>query len=471
MGIVTLVAGYVMANTIQSPLEALTRFFFAVVLVIIGTYCIFTAGSIAVLKLLRANKHYYYKPQHFTTVSGLLYRMKQNAVGLASICILSTMLLVTVSTTVCLYLGVETSLKESFPRDINYTISLDERQTAEDAVKTMEKEIKKAGYQAENVLTYTTLSFPVVLSSSHELTLDGDIIRSNSIVSTVCVITQEDYNRYNTTPLSLSKGQVACYSEGAELENNFQLGDQTFTIAQRLTDTPLPFYDAFRNLTNYVSIHYLVVPDEATLQELYQKEIKALDTEDNTTRMADLTYTYCFDMDAADEELETFYNQLSPKFHTTYSYGCRQFISQEFYAIYGGFLFLGLFLGLLFLLGTVLIIYFKQISEGYDDQKRYEIMQKVGLSEREVRRSVHSQILLVFFLPLVTAMIHVFGAFHMITKMLQLFLYAKTMTTSFFLTCTLGTLAGFAVIYALVYWATAHTYYKIVRVKQADPRF
>lgn len=124
---------------------------------------IFTAGSIAVLKLLRANKHYYYKPQHFTTVSGLLYRMKQNAVGLASICILSTMLLVTVSTTVCLYLGVETSLKESFPRDINYTISLDERQTAEDAVKTMEKEIKKAGYQAENVLTYTTLSFPVVL--------------------------------------------------------------------------------------------------------------------------------------------------------------------------------------------------------------------------------------------------------------------------------------------------------------------
>ena len=472
VGAATLVAGYVMANTIQSPLQALTRFFFAVVLVIIGTYCIFTAGSIAVLKLLRANKHYYYKPQHFTTVSGLLYRMKQNAVGLASICILSTMLLVTVSTTVCLYLGVETSLKESFPRNINYTIALDEEQTAEDAVKTIEQAIKQTGHQAENVLSYTALSFPVVLSSSHELTLDGDIIRSTSIVSTVCVITQKDYNRYHKkSPLSLSKGQVACYSEGAELENNFQLGDQTFTIAQRLTDTPLPFYDAFRNLTNYVSIHYLVVPDEATLQELYQKETKALDTEDNTTGMADLTYTYCFDMDAADEELETFYNQLSPKFHTTYSYGCRQFISQEFYAIYGGFLFLGLFLGLLFLLGTVLIIYFKQISEGYDDQKRYEIMQKVGLSEREVRRSVHSQILLVFFLPLVTAMIHVFGAFHMITKMLQLFLYAKTMTTSFFLTCTLGTLAGFAVIYALVYWATAHTYYKIVRMKQTDPRF
>lgn len=194
------------------------------------------------------------------------------------------MLLVTVSTTVCLYLGVETSLKESFPRNINYTIALDEEQTAEDAVKTMEQAIKQTGHQAENVLSYTALSFPVVLSSSHELTLDGDIIRSTSIVSTVCVITQEDYNRYHKkSPLSLSKGQVACYSEGAELENNFQLGDQTFTIAQRLTDTPLPFYDAFRNLTNYVSIHYLVVPDKATLQELYQKETKALDTEDNTT--------------------------------------------------------------------------------------------------------------------------------------------------------------------------------------------
>lgn len=245
VGVVTLVAGYVMANTIQSPLEALTLFFFAVILVIIGTYCIFTAGSIAVLKLLRANKHYYYKPQHFTTVSGLLYRMKQNAVGLASICILSTMLLVTVSTTVCLYLGVETSLKESFPRNINYTIALDEEQTAEDAVKTIEQAIKQTGHQAENVLSYTALSFPVVLSSSHELTLDGDIIRSTSIVSTVCVITQEDYNRYNTTPITLSKGQVACYSEGAELENNFQLGDQTFTIAQRLTDTPLPFTTPF----------------------------------------------------------------------------------------------------------------------------------------------------------------------------------------------------------------------------------
>ena len=471
VGVVTLVAGYVMANTIQSPLQALTLFFFAVILVIIGTYCIFTAGSIAVLKLLRANKHYYYKPQHFTTVSGLLYRMKQNAVGLASICILSTMLLVTVSTTVCLYLGVESSLKESFPRDINYTISLDENQTAEDAVKTMEKEIKKTGYQAENVLTYTTLSFPVVLSSSHELTLDGDVIRSTSIVSTVCVITQEDYNRYNQTPLSLSKGQVACYSEGAELEDQFQLGDQTFTIAQRLTDTPLPFYDAFRNLTNYTSIHYLVVPDEATLQELYQKETKALDTEDNSTRVADLTYSYCFDLDATDEAIQALCDQFSPEFESAYSYGCRQTSAQDFYVGYGGFLFLGLFLGLLFLLGTVLIIYFKQISEGYDDQKRYEIMQKVGLSEREVRRSVHSQILLVFFLPLVTAMIHVFGAFHMITKLLQLFMYAKTMSGSFFLTCTLGTLAGFAVIYALVYWATAHTYYKIVRVKQADPRF
>lgn len=471
VGVVTLVAGYVMANTIRSPLEALTYFFFAVVLVIIGTYCIFTAGSIAVLKLLRANKHYYYKPQHFTTVSGLLYRMKQNAVGLASICILSTMLLVTVSTTVCLYLGVESALKESFPRDINYSINLTEDQTAEQATKTLEQEIQKTGYQAENLLTYTSLSFPAVLSSSHELSLDGEQIRAQSIVSTVCVITAEDYNRYQKTPLSLSKGQVTCYSEGAELDDNFQLGNQKFTIAQRLTDTPLPFYDAYRNLTNYVSIHYLVVADEETLQELYQAETKAFATEGGNTQLTDLYYTYCFDLDATDEEIEQCYSQFSPEFHSAYSYACRQSTALEFYTVYGGFLFLGLFLGLLFLLGTVLIIYFKQISEGYDDQKRYEIMQKVGLSEREVRRSVHSQILLVFFLPLVTAMIHVFGAFHMITKLLQLFLYAKTMTSQFFLTCTLGTLAGFAVIYALVYWATAHTYYKIVRVKQTDPRF
>ena len=143
----------------------------------------------------------------------------------------------------------------------------------------------------------------------------------------------------------------------------------------------------------------------------------------------------------------------------------------DFYCTYGGLFFLGILLSVIFIFAAVLIIYYKQITEGYEDQARFEIMQKVGLSEREVRRSVHSQILLVFFLPLVTAMIHVFGAFHMITKMLQLFLYAKTMTTSFFLTCTLGTLAGFAVIYALVYWATAHTYYKIVRMKQTDPRF
>ena len=473
VGVVTLVAGYVMANTIQSPLQALTLFFFAVILVIIGTYCIFTAGSIAVLKLLRANKHYYYKPQHFTTVSGLLYRMKQNAVGLASICILSTMLLVTVSTTVCLYLGVESALKESLPRDINYTIALNESQTAKDVIKTLEKESKKSDYQAENILSYPSLSFSAELRSSHELSLDNvvNIQEQSSLLSTVCVITAQDYNRYNTTPITLSKGQVASYSEGAELENQFQLGDQTFTITQRLTTPPLPSYSAFRNQANYTSIHYLVVADDATLQALYQMQQDAIGTSDETLMNAGLCYTYCFDLAATDDEIIAAYNQISPDLQATYSYGCRQVNTQEFYVGYGGFLFLGLFLGLLFLLGTVLIIYFKQISEGYNDQKRYEIMQKVGLSEREVRRSVHSQILLVFFLPLVTAMIHVFGAFHMITKMLQLFMYAKTMSSSFFLTCALGTLAGFAVIYTLVYWATAHTYYKIVRVKQSDPRF
>lgn len=470
VGVVTLVAGYWMANTIQSPLKALTYFFVAVILVIIGTYCIFTAGSIAVLKLLRANKRYYYQPQHFTTVSGLLYRMKQNAVGLASICILSTMLLVTVSTTFSLYFSVESSLDSVYPRDMNLSVALNQDIAPNDVLDLVEEQTEQAGYTVEQSFAYTALTFPALMDSTEQFTLDGDRLSNEGAnYSALCVITAETYNQHHQTPLTLKPGQVAYYGKGQALADTFRLQDQTFTIAQRLEEPPLSFYNAHWDIYHYTTFHYLVVSDEETFQTLYQLQKNALQS---AAYDRPLVYTICFDLDASDDDIRAFTQDFSVNFNSEHGYsynlGCRQTDSLDFYTTYGGFLFLGLFLGTLFLIGTVLIIYFKQISEGYEDQKRFEILQKVGLSQREVRRSIHSQILLVFFLPLVTAMIHVFGAFHMITKLLALFLNDANLQEHFFLLCTLGTLAGFAIIYALVYWATAHTYYKIVRVGQTS---
>lgn len=449
VGVVTLAAGYIMANTVKNPLQALALFFVAVILVIVGTECLFTAGSIAVLKRLRANRKYYYQPKHFVAVSGMIYRMKQNAKGLANICILCTMVLVTVSTSVCLYLGMEDSMNNLYPADLSVKFQIDEKSPDPAGVrKTVERTAAEAGRKLKDVRDQTALSFPGKLSGRKLEKLKGSV--SDSGVQEICVLTAKEYGRITGKFAVLRADEVLCYSSAEKLPEQFTFDGQTWRVKQRLTASPV-FLESGGALTNQ---QYLVVADDAVMN----RWLTAVGYDGGS-------YTLYANLDGTDAQKIKCADQIGKALNGAAGTTCRQSMEKELFAAYGGFLFLGLFLGVLFLLVTTLIIYYKQVSEGYQDRRRFEIMQQVGMSRREVRQSIQTQILMVFFLPLVVAGIHVFGAFHMISKMLALFALTNI---KLFALCTLGTLGAFAVIYALVYLGTAQTYYRIVRMPETE---
>lgn len=453
LGILTLGGGYVIAIFTKNPIEAMLLFFGAVFLVIIGTYCLFTAGSIAVLKRLRANPKFYYQTRHFTAVSGLLYRMKQNAVGLASICILSTMVLVTVSTTIAMNIGLEDSLNEMFPYDIEFLQDL-ERQPGDpmEHLKEVEAAAGASGGFTESRYYTRYWVYCGVHGNEISLNLDPDSLRTE-----VEVVTAEDYGRLTGRDVILAPDEVlAC-------PNN--LGDfpADFTITASFGQEGLPFHvreeitEVIRHGTTTLlgsedSTLFLVVADQAAAERIMD-----LDTSRSARQFRiqmNLPGKNYSEKLAQTENLVYILSQRDGGVGFT----SKQDQAQEFYAMYGGFLFLGIFLGLLFLLATVLIIYYKQISEGYEDQRRFLILRQVGMSEKEIDASIHSQILLVFFLPLGAAALHVFMAFPMLSKMLELF---NLFDVRLFALCTLGTLAVFCLIYALVFALTARTYSRI----------
>jgi len=449
VGVIAMAAGYGIANVVKDPLSALLLFFVAVLLVIIGTYCLLTAGAIALLKHLRAKKSYYYRPEHFTAVSGLLYRMKQNAVGLASICILSTMVLVTVSTTVCLYLGAGEALQSRYPTDISVTREGASADSASDTRTAVEAAVTKSGRTAKDLQDYTYLFFTAQLSDDTlELNTANDYSSSKQFQALI-VMTEPEYSQLTGETLVMGADEVLCYGSQGQLPDQFYLGKTAYHITRRLASPPV-HSAAGAFLSN---VQYLVVANDQVLADWTQTQQDAYGDQASS-----LVYEMDFNLDGTDAEKIDCADTISglPNISDT----CRQRESEEFYAMNGGFLFLGLFLGLLFSMATVLIIYYKQISEGYEDQRRFEIMQKVGMSEHEVRRSVRGQILLVFFLPLGMAAVHIAAAFNMITRLLVVF---SLTNVKLFALCTLGTLGCFGVLYALVYWATARTYYKIVR--------
>lgn len=449
VGVVTLAAGYIMANTVKNPLQALALFFVAVILVIVGTECLFTAGSIAVLKRLRANRKYYYQPKHFVAVSGMIYRMKQNARGLANICILCTMVLVTVSTSVCLYLGMEDSMDNMYPTDLCVNFQMNTKSVKPETVrKTVEQAVAAAGRKLTDVQEQTTLSFPAQLTGRDLEKLKGSV--SGNGVQEICVLSAKEYTRLTGRTAALRPDEIFCYSSAEKLPDTFTFGGEAWRVAKRLKAAPV----LSRNGTAIANQQYFVVSDDAVLN----KWMAACGQQGRE-------YEFYANLNGTDAQKVKCAAQITKALNGMARTVCRQSVEKEMFAVYGGFLFLGLFLGVLFLLVTTLIIYYKQVSEGYQDRQRFEIMQKVGMSRREVRLSIQSQILMVFFLPLVVAGIHVFGAFHMISKMLALFALTNI---KLFALCTLGTLGAFAVIYALVYLGTAQTYYRIVRTPDAE---
>lgn len=363
LGAVCLAAGYLISLRTNVALYAIQNFFPAVILVIIGTYLTFIALSIVVLKALRKNRRYYYKTSHFATVSGLIYRMSRNAAGLASICILSTMVLVTVSTTVSLYKGLDAYADVRWPQDMTLTLMTDPRtNTVPDVapvLQVVDDAMTRAGLTQSNVHGYRTVRFSA-LRSGDALNLTSEQLTGSGVDAyDVMVLDTEGYADLTGEQVTLAPGEALAWTDGAAFGDTLTLGGDTLR------------------------------------------------------------------------------------------------------STYGGFLFLGFFLGFVFLFATVLIIYYKQVSEGYDDRGRFRIMQQVGMTPKEVKATIRTQVLLMFFLPLVTAAIHIAFAFPLIKQIVFAF---GLQNVHLFLLCTLGTFGVFALLYTLVYLLTARTYYRIVRM-------
>lgn len=464
-GIACLAVGYYLSISIESPLKAITTFFFAVLLVIAGTYLTFTAATVALLKILRKNKKFYYKTRHFTAVSGLIYRMKQNAVGLSSICILATCVLVLVSTTFSLYSGVESGIEKDMLRNTVVEVTGDEdvleTVTAED-VSTMAED---SGYDITNMVEFYFADIIAVKDEDTFITEQGALTDQNlSLAASVYLISADNYKVLTGKEVSLESGHVQAYASTGEKMEQVKIAGMEWTVDGEMDIDGVP------GIGDVVASYAFVVPDQETILEVSSRAAQSYG-EEYSDYAGQITHSFHFDTkgseqtqtDCADQLTELVGNKLkgSTSPYTYYVVGKAASIADA-YQTYGAFFFIGAFLAIVFMMGTVLIIYYKQMSEGFEDRERFQIMQKVGMSQKEVRQSIHSQILIVFFLPLVMAAVHIAAAFPMITKLLMCF---NMTDTSMFGACTVVTLLVFAVIYAIVYSLTAKVYYKIVTIK------
>lgn len=455
IGIIALGIGYGIALLVKSPMSAIFLFFIAVIFVMIGTYSLFTAGSIALLKVLKKNKAFYYKTNHFVALSGMIYRMKQNAVGLANICILSSAVLVMISTTGSLYIGREDLIRTRFPQNvsINYYTSQPQKESQLQELITQKAQQHDVGIEDFTQYHFKRLG---LLQEGNRFTNVEDtyITMTNaSQVSEAIFVTQQDYNRMTQKTVSLESNEVLVFSYGADYGmDNMELGNTKLIVKEELQEFPGEKKRKFVSLNGYM----IVVRDEGVIAYLVEQIMKE--------PITPMDYHIGFDVAGEKQTIIDFANDLDASIEQIgiegYYLENAQREEASFFMDYGGLFFLGIFLGALFFMATALIIYYKQVSEGYDDRVRFDIMQKVGMSQKEIRKAIKSQVLLVFFLPLAVAVIHIAVAFQVIIKLLALL---NLSNISLFVTCSIVTVGIFAVVYAVVYALTARVYYKIVQ--------
>lgn len=491
IGVLTLGGGYFIAVWVKDSVTAIAFYFVAVFLVIIGTYCLFTSLSILALKALKKNKRYYYKSKHFISVSGMLYRMKRNGVGLANICIIATMVMVMISGTLSLYLGCDEVVRLNTPTDIvvqgrhyyHYTTDengeIDPEQTVPINPEALNNYVLElfaeagaeptSGYQIEDL----DVSTEVITKNGTHVSTEFYIITAD----TYAAITGEE------APV-LGKGEALAVLSvpGANDQLREGFSFQEYDLDGNLTGNPGPEFtivgECENILNNIVRTDALLAAGEENYVLMVVDGTETLDEIGKTT----VTGIYYWEgrynfATLSDAEQNALYDAFWAENHDFSAADCgyvayfrtdtRVDVESDIFGLAGGFLFLGVFLGLVFMMAAVLIIYYKQVSEGYEDQRRFDIMRKVGLSRREARRSIRSQILTVFFLPLIVAAVHIAFDFKLVLQLLTLFALRNTTLTAL---CTLGTLAAFCLIYALVYMLTARAYYKIVDARPQESR-
>ena len=454
LGIVCIGSGYYIAAATKNPITSIPAFFVAVLLVIFGTYFLFTAGSIAFLKLMRKNKKYYYQSRHFISISGMIYRMKQNAVGLANICILSTMVLVMVSSTSSMIIGMDDILKTRYTSEFMVLSHEKEQARNEEVFDTVYDLQKEHHFDVKNEVRYRYLNFSALR--------DGDtfIVDRSAPVTAIdssyvlFFMMLEDYNYVEGQQKTLGDKEILVYSVREEYEEPVvKLFGKEYQIREKLDH----FTVSGTLMANMSNTLIMIVPDEQELHEIYEQQQEAYG--DIATNISEF---YGFDSAAGQEEQKQFYaaiqHEMKARDLNTWTES-RAAARMDFASLYGGFFFIGTFLAALFVMATVLIIYYKQISEGYDDRERFAIMQKVGMERREVRAAIRSQVLTVFFLPLLAAFIHVAAAFPLISRLLALMNFVNT---KLYIMCTGVSFLVFALMYIVIYVLTARVYYRIV---------
>lgn len=467
VGVVCLAIAYYIAITTENPLNVLTLFFVAVLLVIIGTFALFTAGSIALLKLLRNNKKFYYNKRHFMAVSGMLYRMKQNAAGLASICILSTMVLVVISTTVSMYVGIQDELMARYPNDVCVTVDYN-------SVIDKSSEIEKAIFdeidsaEVKNKKAFSYLSVFVGQKGDGFTTDKEHLSYQNSYL--FYILSKDDFikidNSFKDKIGNISKGEAVVVLNKKYDKKDIKIFGKNYKVNKSFEHTEDNDLYVISTLNG---LGYIILDNDESVQELYDVQEKMLGKGANY-----YTNKIRFDFKSGnkkqkaaaykkiDNAVKKYFkeNKNDKKEISSYWVESRQENEQNFYLLYGGLFFLGIFLGTMFLMVTVMIIFYKQITEGYDDRERYQILEKVGMSSREVKDTIKSQIRIVFVLPIFAAAVHVTVAFPMVNRILKML---NLNNEKLFAGCLTATIIVFAVIYYLVFKVTSRAYYKIVK--------
>lgn len=460
LGAAALGTGYYMALNVGNPLAAIEIFFLAVLLVIIGTYFLFTAGSIALLKLLKKNKKFYYKTKHFISVSGMIYRMKQNAVGLANICILSTALLVMVSSTTSLMVGIEDIMTTRYTNNFSVYSTETSELVNEQIVSTVRAVCEEENLSVKNETGYYYLDMTVIRNGNEFLTdvNDENFFEVMDNMNILVFVTADDYNAVMNEHISLADDEVLIYSNRDAFRfDTMKIFDREYRIAGVLGT--IQFEIGAIN-SNIASAHYIVV---SGMEELRRLEVFALEASRDFRVPNAVSYYYGIDTeDNAQQQIDVFLTAKNRIGEFNGYVEIREANRRDMIALYGGLFFLGIFLGTLFLMATVLIIYYKQISEGYEDRERFEIMQKVGMSKNEVKSAIRSQVLTVFFLPLIFAGLHLTVAFPILTQLLSML---NMVNVSLYGVCVAIGFGAFAILYVIIYMMTAKTYYKIVSVK------
>ena len=469
-GVIILGVAYYLAVTIESPLTAVTLFFAAVLMVIVATYLLFIAGSVALCKLLQKKKGYYYKPNHFVSVSSMAFRMKRNGAGLAAICILATMVLVMLSSTSCLYFGGDDALRGSYPYDVMTVAGFNAPADCTPEVQNQLEEIiqRTADGHAQNSVLYSVLD----TSGSFEDGVldpggfDRRVVSSSAsaleAVRSVCILPLSDYNRLAGTNRTLAPGEALLWSSNQKYDfDTFAVkGCRTLQIREQLDSLPIRIANSAVLATTY----FVIVPDWTDYCAEACAYVTGLGSDMIT---ADTEMFACFDLPGMSEaEQCEIQDKVSDAAQDVRDPGWRYFSTasladnrSDFFSTYGSLFFLGIILSIVFIAAAALIIYYKQLSEGYEDQSRFGVMQKVGMTKKEIRRAVNSQVITVFFAPLALAGVHLAFAFPFVQKIVRLF---GVFNTRLLILTSIICFLAFALFYVFVYRRTAKAYYSIV---------